>query len=126
MTRKKIFTTINKNKLKKLYTSLLKNAIEKKEDEYKQEGCEEFNVKNDVLRVCGKITPRACKYYLQALVLPIPFEDYKIREAMLNYLKIKDDKYIDYDYNDTYAIIDQYWDGISLAFSVLLQNDNIL
>lgn len=125
MTRKKIFTTINKNKLKKLYTSLLKNAIEKKEDEYKQEGYEEFNVKNDVLRVCGKITPRACKYYLQALVLPIPFEDYTIREAMLNYLKIKDDKYIDYYYNDTYAIIDQYWDGISLAFSVLL-HDSIL
>ena len=120
MARKKIFTTINKNKLKKLYTSLLKNAIEKKEDERKQEGYE-FNVKNDVLRVCGKITPRACKYYLQGLVLPIPFEDYKIREVILNYLKIKDDKYIDYDYNDTYSIIDQYWDGISLAFSVLLQ-----
>lgn len=120
MTRKKIFTTINKNKLKKLYASLLKNAIEKKEDERKQEGYE-FNVKNDVLRVCGKITPRACKYYLQALVLPIPFEDYKIREIILNYLKIKDDSYIDYYYNDTYAIIDQYWDGISLAFSVLLK-----
>ena len=115
MTRKKIFTTINKNKLKKLYTSLLKNAIEKKEDY-------EF-VKNDVLRVCGKITPRACKYYLQGLGLQIPFEDYKIREIILNYLKIKDDKYLDYDYNDTYAIIDQYWDGIALAFSVLLQNE---
>ena len=121
MTRKKIFTKINKNKLKKLYTSLLKNAIEKKEDE--QAGYE-FNVKNDVLRVCGKITPRKCKYYLQGLVLPIPFEDYKIREVILNYLKIKDDKYIDYDYNDTYAIIDQYWDGISLAFSVLLQYEH--
>lgn len=96
---------------------MLKNAIEKKEDEYKQEGYE-FNVKNDVLRVCGKITQRACKYYLQGLALPIPFEDYKIREVILDYLKIKDDKYID---NDTYAIIDQYWDGISLAFSVLLQ-----
>ena len=119
MTRK-IFTEINKNKLKKLYTSLLKNAIEIEKDELKQEGYE-FNVKNDVLRVCGKITPRACKYYLQGLVLPIPFEDYKIREVILNYLKIKDDKYIDYDYNDTYSIIDQYWDGISLAFSVLLQ-----
>lgn len=118
MARKKILTKINKNKLTKLYTSLLKNAIEKKEDEYKQEGYE-FNVKNDVLRVCGKITQRACKYYLQGLVLPIPFEDYKIREIILNYLKIKDDNYI--DYNDTYAIIDQYWDGISLAFSVLLQ-----
>ena len=121
MTRK-IFTEINKNKLKKLYTSLLKNAIEIEKDELKQEGYE-FNVKNDVLRVCGKITPRACKYYLQGLVLPIPFEDYKIREVilnyLLNYLKIKDDKYI--DYNDTYSIIDQYWDGISLAFSVLLQ-----
>lgn len=122
MTRKKIFTTTNKNKLKSLYTSILKNAIEKKEAEYNQEGYE-FNVKNDVLRVCGKITPRACKYYLQALALPILFEDYKIREVILNYLKIKDDKYIDYDYNDTYAIIDQYWDGISSAFSVLLQNE---
>ncbi len=120
MARKKILTKINKNKLKKLYKRLLKNAIEKKEDECKQEGYE-FKVKNDVLRVCGKITPRACEYYLQGLVLPIPFEDYKIREIILNYLKIKDDYYIDYYYNDTYAIIDQYWDGISLAFSVLLQ-----
>lgn len=119
MTRKKIFTNSNKNKLKKFYASLVKLAIEKKEDEC-QEGYE-FNVKNDVLRVCGKITPRACKYYLQGLVLPIPFEDYKIREVILNYLKIKDDNYIDYYYNDTYAIIDQYWDGISLALSVLLK-----
>lgn len=115
---RKIFTEINKNKLKKLYTSLLKNAIEIEIEERKQEGYE-FNVKNDVLRVCGKITPRACKYYLQGLVLPIPFEDYKIRETIRHYLKIKDDKYV--DYTDTYSIIDQYWDGISLAFSVLLQ-----
>lgn len=120
MNRRKIFTFINKNKLRNLYTSILKNAIEKKEEEYKQEGCE-FNIKNDVLRVCGRVSQKACKYYLQGLELQIPFEDYKIREEILNFLQIEDGKYIEYKYNDTYAIIDQYWDGISLEFSVLLQ-----
>ncbi len=122
MNSRKIFTQVHKNKLRKLYKSLLKNAIAEKEAEYKQEGYDEFNVKNDVLRVCGKITPRACKYYLQGLILNIPFENWKIREELLNFLGIENEIYIDFIYKDTCDIEDQYWDGISLEFSVLLQD----
>lgn len=121
MSRKKIFKAINKNKLSALYTSLLKNAIEKKEAEYKQEGVV-FNVKNDVLRVYGSISPDACKSYLQGLALDIPFEDYRIREEILNFLQL-DVACIEGCYNDTDTIIDQYWDGISGVFSALLRSE---
>lgn len=124
MTGRKIFTTINKNKLRKLYTSLLKNAIEKKETEYLQDGYE-FEIKKDVLRVCGKITPRACKYYLQGLVLNIPFEDWKIRDVVLRCVDIENETYIDFIYKDVHEIVDQYWDGMAIELSVLLQKKRI-
>lgn len=121
MNSRKIFTQCNKTKLRKLYTRLLKNAIEDQKDERKQEGNDEFNVKNDVLRVCGKITPRACKYYLQGLILNIPFEDYKIRDEILNFLGLENEVYIDFMYKDTGEIVDQYWDGMAIELSILLQ-----
>lgn len=120
MTSKKIFTMVNKNKLRALYTSLLKTAIEQKEDAYKQEGVV-FNIKKDVLRVCRSVTPNACRSYLQGLALEIPFEDYKIQQEILNFLQIEDGE--DENYTDTDAIIDQYWDGISLQLSVLLRRE---
>lgn len=119
MYSKKIFTPLNKSKLSNLYKSLLKNAIAKKEAEYKQAGYDEFNVKNDVLRVCGKTTPRACKYYLQGLILNIPFENWKIREELLNFLGIENESYIDSICKDTCDIEDQYWDGMAIELSIL-------
>lgn len=119
MYSKKIFTPLNKSKLSNLYKSLLKNAIAKKEAEYKQEGYDEFNVKNAVLSVCRKITPRACKYYLQGLALNIPFEDWKIREEILDFLGIENESYTDYIYKDFCDIVDQYWDGMAIELSIL-------
>ena len=119
---RKIFTQFNKTKLRKLYKSLLKNAIAEKEDEYKQEGYDEFDIKDDVLRVCGKITSRACKHYLQGLILNIPFENWKIREELLNFLGIKNKSYIDFIYKDTCDIEEQYWEGMAIELSILLQD----
>ena len=118
MNKRKIFTITNKNKLRKLYRDLLIKAIDEQKAEYRQEG-REFNAKLDILRVCGKTTSRACKYYLQGLTLNIPFENWKIREEILNFLGIKNESYTDYIYKDFCDIVDQYWEGMAIELSIL-------
>lgn len=124
MNRRKIFTQVHKNKLRKLYRDLLFRAINEQKAEYRQEG-REFNTKLDILRVCGKTTPRACKYYLQGLTLNIPFADYDIRQNILNFLRIENERYTDYMYKDTCDIVDQYWDGMAIELSILC-NERIM
>lgn len=114
MNKRKIFTQLNKNKLRKLYRDLLKQVIDEQKSEYS-----EFDVKQEVLCVCGKTTPRACKYYLQGLILNIPFADYDIRQNILNFLGIENEVYIDFMYKDTCDIVDQYWDGMAIELSIL-------
>lgn len=119
---KKIFTIKNKQKLIKLFTSMLLKAIKEKKEDMKKEGYN-FNVVDEIKRVKKCITPFSCMDYLQGCTLNIPIATYDAMMIIYNHLGI--DKNIDYQYSDSDdQIIDQeYWNLMGIALHKIIQKE---
>lgn len=117
---KKIFTIKNKQKLIKLFTSMLLKAIEDKKEDMKKEGYN-FNVVDEVKRVKKWITPYTCMNYLQGCVFNIPIATYDAMMIIYNHLGI--DKNIDYQYSDSdeETIDREYWSLMGIALHKIIQ-----
>lgn len=114
---KKIFTIKNKQKLIKLFTSMLLKAIKEKKEGYN------FNVVDEIKRVKKFITPFSCMDYLQGCTLNIPIATYDAMMIIYNHLGI--DKDIDYQYSDRDVenIDREYWNLMGIALYRIIQKE---
>lgn len=112
---KKIFTTKNKQKLIKLFTSMLLKAIEEKKEGYN------FNVVDEIKRVKKLIDPLSCMDYLQGCVFNIPIATYDAMMVIYNHLGIDKNKDFQYSDSDGENIDREYWNLMGIALYRITQ-----